>query len=405
MTIRRILAVTHEASFTGAPILFASFLEWVREHTDTEIHTIVMAKGPMLHRFEELGPVTVLDGSSAATAMVLAERGLVQLGSRRIGPSIQQLRIRPKLARVGPADLVYLNSFTSIEVLPHLRHGGAVVSHVHELPFAIRSYPRPEMLEVLRDGPDAWIAVCGEVKDMLGSLIGAAEDRIHVHHPFIDAARIDGADVSQSETVRIRKRLGIPADARVVMGSGTTDWRKGPELFVQLAAEVRRRSSLPIHFVWVGGETSGPYWERVRTDLERTAADHVHFVGAKADPIPWFAMADVFALTSHEDPFPLVCQEHALLGHPVVTYRNGGIVDLLSAAGPEAARGIVDHLDVGGMAEAILHFLNSPEAAATAGRQLRDEVLTNHDRSESAARLYRDLEAIVERTGRNRSDG
>lgn len=397
MTIRRILAVTHEASFTGAPIALAGFLEWVRETTSVEVHTLVIADGPMLPRFERLGPVTVLDRSSLGSILALSERGLDRLGSRRLAPMLSTARLRPQLRSLGDVDLVYLNSFTSIEIIPHLRTSAPVVSHVHELPFAIRSYPRLDTIDLLRTRPDAWIAVCGEVRNMLTGLVGAPADRVHVHHPSIDARRIDSHTPTASDTARLRRRFGIPRRARVVMGSGTTDWRKGPDLFVQLAAEVRRRTSEPIHFIWVGGDTEGADWERIRNDIERCHVDHVHFVGSKSDPLPWFAMADVFALTSHEDPFPLVCQEHALMGHPVVTYRNGGIVELLEQAGPAAATGIVDHLDVGAMATAVLGFLESAELHQAAGAQLRARVLEAHDHSTSAARLFDALETAAAR--------
>lgn len=351
----------------------------------------------MLPRFERLGPVTVLDRSTVASTLALAERGLARLGSRRAAPTVAAARLRPALRSLGDTDLVYLNSFTSIEVMPHLRTAAAVVSHVHELPFAIRSYPRQATVELLRSRPDAWVAVCGEVRDMLTGLVGVPADRVRLHHPFIDAERIAAATPTTGEVVRRRKQLRIPPRARVVMGSGTTDWRKGPELFVQLAAEVRRRSPDPIHFVWVGGDTHGPDWERIRSDIERTGADHVHFVGSQADPFPYFALADIFALTSHEDPFPLVCQEHALLRHPIVTYRNGGIVELLEEAGPDAATGIVEHLDVGAMAEAVLRFIDDDDLHRSVGDRLRAAVLEHHDRSTGAAQLYASLVETVER--------
>lgn len=400
MSITRMLAVTHEASFTGAPIALAGFLEWIRDNRSVELHTVVMKDGPMLGRFKELGGVTVLDGSAIGSTLALAERGLAGLGSRRVAPVIAAAHMRPLLHSLGDVDLVYLNSFTTIEVMPHLRTDAAVISHVHELPFAIRSYPRPTTLELLRDRPDAWIAVCNEVRDMLTGLIGAPSDRIVVQHPFIDAARVDDQPSHPNDTRRLRSQLGIPANARIVVGSGTTDWRKGPELFVQLATEVRRRSSTVVHFVWVGGDSEGPNRERIRTDIERSGADHIHFIGSKPDPIPWFAMADVFALTSHEDPFPLVCQEHALLRHPIVTYRNGGTVELLDAAGPSAARGIVDHLDVGAMADAVLAFLGSAELSRRAGEELRAEILRSHDRDRGAERLFASLEDVARQDGR-----
>lgn len=51
----------------------------------------------------------------------------------------------------------------------------------------------------------------------------------------------------------------------MVVGAGTVDWRKGADLFVQLAREVRRTTREPVHFVWVGGDLRSVDWERIRS--------------------------------------------------------------------------------------------------------------------------------------------
>src|SRR5690606_23667406 len=114
------------------------------------------------------------------------------------------------------------------------------------------------------------------------------------------------------------------------------------------------------------------------------------------DPMPWFAMADVFALTSREDPYPLVCLENATLGTPIVTYRNGGMPELLEAAGPEAALGIIDYLDVGAMATRIIELLTSEDLSKKAGTQLRDRVMAVHDVDVAAPKLAADLMALLD---------
>ena len=151
--------------------------------------------------------------------------------------------------------------------------------------------------------------------------------------------------------------------------------------------------------VWVGGDLTGVDMERLRCDIERADARNVHFVGVKPDPLPWYGLADVLALTSREDPFPLVCLEHAAMGHPIVTYRNGGIVELLEAAGPEAALGVVDHLDVGAMADRVVDYLASSALRRTAGEQLRDRVLSHHGIDRCASAVLEDLERLLAERG------
>lgn len=395
MSLQRLLAVTHETTLTGAPMNLLHFLRWVRRHTDTEVHIVALShQGPLLHRFAELGDVTVIDRSVWSRLLGVAEQGLVALGSSRAWKPIASARLRPLLRHLQGFDLVYSNSLASTAVLPHLPPAGVTVSHVHELHVALRTWRPHSMIDLLIERPDAWVAASGAVRQMLVDELDLPPERVLLHHEFIDATAIAARQLPLRTVERTRRQLRIPADAAVVVGSGTVDWRKGADLFVQLATEVRRRTREPVHFVWVGGDLTSIDWERVRSDRDRTGADHVHFVGVKPDPLPWFAMADVFALTSREDPFPLVCLEAAALGTPIVTYRNGGIPELLESAGDEAALGVVDHLDVGAMAERLLAFVNSDSLRRRAGQQLLSRVLHHHDVSVAGPRLFADLERL-----------
>lgn len=391
------LAVTHEATITGAPMNLLHLLRWVKRNTDIEVHTLVLHEGPMLSRFEEIGDVTVLDRSAAASSLALLERGLTQLGSTRALQVVRATKLTPQLRHLRGFDVIYLNSASSIRIAPHLPPARAVVSHVHELQVALRAWEPSRDRDHFLALPDRWIAASEAVRTMLVDEFGLSHHQVLLHHEFIDAESIASRRPGLRQVERLRREKRIPTDAAVVMGAGTIEWRKGPDLFVQLAAEVRRRTRDPVAFVWVGGQLEGREWIRVHSDMERAGADHVHFVGTHWDPMPWFLAADLFVLTSREDPFPLVALEHAAMGHPIVSYRSGGIEELLVAAGEEAALGMVDHLDVGEMADRVIGFLNSDRQRHLAGAQLRRRVLSEHDVSVAAPRLIDDLRALVNR--------
>lgn len=396
MPLRRMLAVTHETTLTGAPMNLLHFVTWLTRNTDVEVQVLALSDGPLRHRFEAVAPVTLLDQHMAAKLLATAQTGLMHLGSSRAWKPIARARLEPQLRNLKDFDLVYANSIASSALLAHLPPAPVIVSHVHELQVALRTWREPAHVAALEDLPDAWIAASGAVRDMLIDEREFDADSVLLHHEFIEAQRIAEREVTLREIEQVRRSLGIPADAAVVLGAGTVDWRKGPDLFVQLATEVRRRTREPVRFVWVGGDLTSTDFERIRSDIERTGSDHVHFVGVKPDPIPWFAMADVFALTSREDPFPLVCLEAATLGVPIVTYRNGGMPELLEAAGPDAAVGVVDHLDVAAMADRIIAMLNSDQLRERSGSQLRERVLSTHDVDVAAPLLYSDLCRLVE---------
>ena len=75
--------------------------------------------------------------------------------------------------------------------------------------------------------------------------------------------------------------------------------------------------------------------------------------------------------------------------------RNGGMPELLEAAGPEAADGVIDHLDVGAMADRILCLLADDALRAEVGDQLRARVVRNHDVDVAAPELVADLVSLL----------
>lgn len=383
--VRSMLLVTHECTLTGAPMNLLHFVRWLRANTSIRLEVLALSGGPLVERFEAVCPVTVLDTGPHHQALKFAQLGLLQLGSRRAWRPFAAARLTPQLRSIGEFDVIYLNSATSVSVLPFLPKPGLVVSHVHELDVAFAGWRPATDLDAFATLPDLWIAASTAVETMLVDRMGFPADRVETHFEYIDVPSITDRPVSLANRERLLRSIEfegapvIPIDASIVMGSGTIDWRKGTDLFVQLAAEVARRSTDPIWFVWVGGDHGGHDMQRLLADIRRSGVHRVRFIEPQQDPFPWFAIADVFALTSREDPFPLVCLEQAAMGTPVVAYRSGGIHELLDAAGPAAARGNVDYLDVGTFAERTLAFLDDVTLREAAGRELRERVTSHHD--------------------------
>ena len=163
----------------------------------------------------------------------------------------------------------------------------------------------------------------------------------------------------------------------LVGGVGTMDWRKGPDLFVQLAAMVTRRlPDADVNFVWAGGDAAGPTRGGLLTDARRLGlGDRIKFVGPVEQPAQLFGAMDVFALTSREDPFPLVMLEAAAAGVPLVCFAGGGgapeFVD------PDAGR-VTAYLDVAGMAAAVSDLLEREDERQRLGQIAAERVRQRH---------------------------
>lgn len=379
--------MTHEASRTGAPIVFLHFLRWVREHTDLDFEVLLLAGGPLAHEFAALAPTHRVDALGRGPVSYV-EAGIARAGFPRAGDALKVARARRSVDHLRGFDVLYLNSTTSaltLRILPELPR--FVVSHVHELDSAFSYwFPHRDREEMLRRTD--WFVACSDgVARNLVRAHGVPRAAISRHYEFIDPPVVDATAVR-----RARAGLDVPPDARIVGASGVQIWRKGPDLFLQMAARLHRdRPDLDAHFVWVGG----PGDERMplESDAERLGlGGRVHLVGEVERPADLFASFDIFCLTSREDPYPLVMLEAAALGTPVVSFANGGAVELAGTGPADQARAVVvPYLDTTAMAHAVAGLLDRDEERRAIGRRGQDHVLAHHTIEVAAPRLHDEL--------------
>ena len=84
---------------------------------------------------------------------------------------------------------------------------------------------------------------------------------------------------------------------------------------------------------------------------------------------------DVFALTSREDPFPLVMLEAAAAGVPLVCFAGGGGAP--EFVQPDAGH-VAAYLDVAGMAAAVSDLLEREEERQRMGQIAAERVRKRH---------------------------
>jgi glycosyltransferase involved in cell wall biosynthesis len=322
--------------------------------------------------FQSLAPTT--------TADVAAGRYLGHLSAgvpQVLLDAWREKRLRSLARRLSKVDLVYSNTLQNGALLRELwRPGQNVLSHVHELEWWLGYRTSARDLGFTKDVTDHYIACSRVTSESLVSAQGVPPERITLCHAFV---AIDEAQLVRARADRhlTRRRLGISPDALVVGGVGTMDWRKGPDLFVQLAAMVTRRlPDADVHFIWAGGEATGPTRGGLVLDARRLGlGDRIRFVGPTEQPAELFAAMDVFALTSREDPFPLVMLEAAAAGVPLVCFAGGGGAP--EFAHPDAGR-VAAYLDVAGMATAVSDLLEREDERLRMGQIAAERVRNRH---------------------------
>lgn len=354
--MKKVLFISHDASRTGAPIVFLHLLRWFKANTGIPFQIILRNGGELEDEFKSLAPVLIIDKAIFNKTVLLEE----------VSRFIKQDDI----------CLIYSNTVTNGKVLDFFSNLKCpVICHIHELEHYIYLSGAENIREV-KNNTSRYIAVSEAVKNNLVKNHDFPADKIDVVYEFIPTQLHSFS--SQIIGQKIYEQLNIPQEALIVGAAGTTDWRKGPDLFIQLARAVHQQHlEIPVHFIWVGGETEGASFFKLMHDIKNAGLEgYIHFLGNQSKPLEYFAAFDVFALVSREDPFPLVCLEAASLGKPIVCFDNsGGEKEFVE----DDCGFVVPYLDIETMAIKVVKLLESIELRQRFGKRATQKVRERHD--------------------------
>lgn len=381
-----ILFISHSAGRSGAPILLFHLLKWLKSHSQLEFAVLVTDDGPLVDSFRELAETCVVLPPGPASGGRL-RRKLRSIRNRicpRVWPAL------PEAWKHRKWDLIYANTMTNGHLVSKLvRPGTPVITHIHEMAYWIERSGAANWAEVLRQ-TTRYIAVSEAAKVYLVENKGLQESNIDLVHEFVPAA-----DPSFSSTGDdLRRRLGLSGDTLIVGGSGKEYWRKGRDLFVQLAGAVYKlRPEMNVHFVWVGENTNTEEQFKLAHDaLLLGVHSRVHWTGEVRSPGQYFSEFDLFALVSREDPFPLVCLETALLGKPQLCFAgSGGIPELIG----DDAGFVVPYLDIGAMAEKVIDLADDRDLRGRLGHRARTKILERHTVDQAGPRVLELIERVI----------
>jgi glycosyltransferase involved in cell wall biosynthesis len=378
--MKRLLFIGHEATRTGAPLLMLHFLQWLRQRTGVELDVLLLRGGELEPDYRAVATVQVLPDPAQHRRRGL-KRKAEKLGLLAPLPPIALPR-----AFERHYDAVVGNTVPALDALAVFgRKGAKTVAWLHELDYAVAEYSRERFLAATQH-VGRFIVVAHAVADMLARF--GLRQRTDVIHGFtgMDAAGADAGD-----RANVRARLCIPTDAFVVGGCGTIEWRKGVDIFLQLSR--RMAADQNVRFLWVGGGSVHALSEerRVRHEFERMdLGERVLFAGAQRRPRPFFAAMDVFALTSREDPFPLVCLEAAALGKPIVCFdKAGGMPEFVR----NEAGAVVPYGDIDAFVERLVYYRHHPHKVVEAGNRARARLEAEFSMEQGCRRMWDALRA------------
>ena len=201
----------------------------------------------------------------------------------------------------------------------------------------------------------------------------------------VDAARFSPTSEIMRRAGELRRNLGIPAQAPILLFVGRLTSDKGiPEL---MEAFLRLRNQfLDLRLLLVGCfEDEDPLPIDTRRCLETHS--HVVFAGAVENTAPYYAMADVLVLPSHREGLPTVVLEAQAAGKPVVGASATGIVDLIV----DGETGLLFPVgDVAALVEALARMITDKTLAGELGHAGQERVKREFRQQQIWEALYRE---------------
>jgi len=387
----RILCLSHSASRNGASLLLLHSLQWLKRHSNLAIDVILDGSGPLIDDFRAVATVRVIP------SLPFPLRTLPSSWLRKVEPVLRRLFFRACL--VGQShDLVYANTAATWPYVRALgeRHG-SVLWHIHELPYALDLiFGDSKSKQLLRDALRV-VAVSEAVACTLMDDFAVAPERVDLIHGFVPSLNLSTAE-RQSRRASVRSGLGWPQDAFVIGACGALGWRKGADLFLQIAHQCGHRSTgAALRFLWIGGgaasETAARQFEYDRAKLDLNAV--CTRVPTTAEVNDYYCAMDAFVLTSREDPFPLVLLEAALHELPMICFDGaGGAPEFVS----KGAGLVVPYLDLGAFCDAIEALRGSPELRSRLGAAGRQKVQDEHSAESQGPKLLRSINRCLSAT-------
>lgn len=317
---------------TGAPKVLLLFIKWLKQN-NKGVHVSVLAlNGGALELDFRNNSDVFFDGIRSSNSNFLNKiKGDLGISKGVLVKEIAK----------NNYDVIYANTIVSLPIaisLGKLINTSKILLHLHELNTVIQS-KLPDFKNYIH-GIDKIIAVSNLTANNLVVNYNVPKNKIKVIYEFSDD----------------KKKLPDknPSKTFTVGGSGWVYWRKGPDLFLQVAFLINKKyPDANIKFVWVGS-LQGDEKIMIESDIQKCGLHScVSFIGEQLDPNLYFNDFDVFIMTSREDPFPLVCIEVANLKKPIICFEGvTGTAEILTKGGGH----VVPYMDIESMTEKIMNY-------------------------------------------------
>ena len=253
------------------------------------------------------------------------------------------------IARTVPCDVIHSHDWLTYPAGIHAKQitGKPLVIHVHATDFdRSRGNVNPDVFHIEKDGmnyADHIITVSNLTRQTVIEKYGISPDKVTTVHNAVEP---------MSEEIMAIEMPRNPKE-KVVTFLGRITMQKGPEYFVEVAAQVLRKTN-NVRFVMAG---SGDMMNKmIRLAAERDIADKFQFTGflRGKQVYEMLKSSDVYMMPSVSEPFGISPLEAMQVGVPSIISKQSGCAEILNNVVK------TDYWDVDAMADAVYSIITYP---------------------------------------------
>jgi glycosyltransferase involved in cell wall biosynthesis len=298
----------------------------VKDQEDYDVSILCVRKGELLKEFKTLGDTGFLKEQDH-----YHEKSPLRKLSNAIGffaRLINNIRLWTQ------ADVVFSNTIGNGKVMQFYSRFKKIpiCSYIHELEHSIRVAQQTGEAQITLNISDKVISPSRYNMEVLRSVFNVPREKIYLLRYLI----INNMTSTMAQVYKLKQlakeewcaKHRINPEARLVLGMGTFDKRKGIDLFIRTAKECQGSD---IHFCWIGMAKEPELKKEMDEFVSLNNINNFHYLGSMPHDMANYLPFDILFLSSREDPYPLVVLEAAAMHLPTICFKDsGGIIDFIT---------------------------------------------------------------------------
>ena len=316
----KVLFIGHEASLSGAPLLLLNILNVVKHDSEIGIRIVLKRGGVLVNQFKNIGPVIQIksDNYRKSTNFLYQLFDIIFSKFNFLKAAYWSLK----------ADVIFNNTITNGRILHHFgKFKTPVITYVHELKDVAKIFEKENDTIYTIHHTDLFCCPSKAVSSFLTEEYKVPENKKIIfpyYFPFDQYRHL----ITDENKINLKnsyaEKYSIDANTIWIVCMGKISYRKGYDIFINIAKICHQKNPGKFSFIWIGDAENKVIEDELQQVGLQLKKHNIHFIGMMPHSYDSLLPFDIFLLSSREDPYPLVVLEAAFQKVPTICFKEAG---------------------------------------------------------------------------------